>query len=129
MASLPLALMQDTNKGKTKAKDHSIYRLLSKMPNRDTTAYEFWHMYVVNLMLTRGAYAKIVRDQNGYIRELWNIPTANVSKYFNRKTGERYIVVSTGKKSSETLYEGQFMYTQGFRFSDERDPLNPIFSR
>lgn len=126
MASLPLSLMTETNRGKVKAKDHNIYKLLSKMPNPQTTAYEFWHMYIVNLMLTRGAYAKVIRDRNGFIRELWNIPTANVSKYTNSKTGERYIVVTFGQNYSETLYEGQYMYTQGFRFGDSRDPLNPI---
>ena len=78
IASLPVNLYQSTNDGRKKAERHPVYRLLYRLPNAETTSYEFWHMYVFNLMLTRGAYAKIVRNQNGYIKELWNIPTRNV---------------------------------------------------
>jgi len=80
MASLPLHLYESTESGKEKATSHPLYKLLNRLPNPYTTAYEFWHMYIFNLMLTRGAYAKIVRDRNGFIKELWNIPTANVFK-------------------------------------------------
>ena len=60
-------------------------------------------------MLSEGAYAKIVRDQNGFIKELWNIPSANVRLDRNKETGERYIdVYSNDGKISERL-EGGFM--------------------
>jgi HK97 family phage portal protein len=126
MASLPFHLYRISDKGREKAKEHPLYKILSKLPNPHTTAYEFWHMYIFNLMLTRGAYAKIVRDRNGFIKELWNIPTANVQKYFNNASGERYIVVHLGEGRTEKLYEGYFMYTPGLRVSSDYDPENPI---
>lgn len=126
MASLPLHLMMETKDGKVKATQHPLYKILHRLPNRYTTAYEFWHMYVFNLMLTRGAYAKIVRDRNGFIKELWNIPTACVSKFFNNMSGERYIVVNLGNNRTETLYEEYFMYTPGLRVSSDIDPENPV---
>lgn len=126
MASLPCNLYQAIEGGSTKADWHPVNKLISKLPNPKTTAYEFWHMYIFNLMLTRGAYAKIVRDRNGYIKELWNIPTANVKKFFNSSSGNRYIIVSLGGDKTETLGEGEFMYTPGLRFSSDIDPENPI---
>jgi HK97 family phage portal protein len=90
------------------------------LPNKETTAYEFWHMYVFNLMLTTGAYAKIERDINGFITGIYNIPTKCVTLH-RGINGERYILVSDGKKQ-ETLREGQFMYTPGLRFQDADDP-------
>ena len=127
IASLPLNLHENTETGKAKAEEHPLYKLLYRLPNRHTTAYEFWHMYVANLMLTRGAYAKVVRDRSGYVRELWNIPTANVSKFFNNTvSGERYINVHLGGDSVDTLREGDFMYTPGMRISSDIDPENPI---
>lgn len=126
MASLPLHLYESTDSGKEKATGHPLYKLLNRLPNPYTTAYEFWHMYIFNLMLTRGAYAKIVRDRNGFIKELWNIPTANVSKFFKGASGNRYIVVSLGEGKTETLIEGEFMYTPGIRFNSDVDPENPI---
>ena len=127
MASLPFHLYERGDAGLTKAETHPVYHLLSKLPNPYTTAYEFWHMYVVNLMLTRGAFAKIVRDRNGFIQELWNIPTANVSTFFhNAISGERYIIVNLGKGQTEILRYGDYMYTPGLRFGSDIDPENPM---
>ena len=125
MASLPLHLYKKDGDGRKKAETHRIYDLLHKLPNPETTAYEFWHMYVFNLMLTPGAYAKIVRDQNGFIREIWNIPTACVVPHRNAKTGERYIIVRAGD-AQETLYDGYFMHTPGLRFFNPDTPEDPI---
>lgn len=126
MASLPLNLYKTGDKGREKAVRHPVYKLLYRLPNRHTTAYEFWHMYIFNLMLTTGAYAKIVRDNSGYIRALWNIPTANVSQMkINKVNGERYIDVVLGGQV-ERLREGQFMYTPGLRFGDAEDPEDAV---
>jgi HK97 family phage portal protein len=132
MASLPLNLYQVTATGREKAEKHRLYKLLHRLPNPETTAYEFWHMYVFNLMLTTGAYARIKRDQNGFITELWNIPTGNVSMRRNSATGERYINVYNesdlqGKWGlADTLYEGYFMFTPGLRFASITNPEDPI---
>lgn len=128
MASLPLNLFVKTANGQQKAGGHPIYKLLNRLPNKETTSYEFWHFYVFNLMLTKGAYAKIVRDSRGVITALWNIPTANVTMYRNVTTGERYIVVVLDpvKGISETLYEENFMYTPGLRFSSDFYTEDPI---
>jgi HK97 family phage portal protein len=130
IASLPLNLFIKSDDGAQKAEGHVLYKLLSRLPNPETTAYEFWHMYIFNLLLTRGAYAKIVRYQAGFnqgkVKQLWNIPTANVSKYFNTVNGERYIVVNLGSGKTETLREGEFMYTPGLRLNSAIDPENPV---
>ncbi len=127
MASLPLNLFKITENGREKAENHNLYKILYRMPNKYTTSYEFWHMYIFNLMLTKGAYAKIVRDRAGYIQELWNIPTANVSDWkYNNVTSERYIVVDLGGGKSEILYDENVMYTPNLRFSSDKDPENPI---
>jgi HK97 family phage portal protein len=132
MASLPLHLYRKTATGREKADDHRLYKLLHSLPNPETTAYEFWHMYVFNLMLTSGGYAKIKRDRNGFITELWNIPTANVALHRNRINGERYIDVYNeielqGKLGLvDRLREGEFMFTPGLRFSSITNPENPV---
>jgi HK97 family phage portal protein len=131
MASLPLNLFRTTANGREKATDHPLYEILYRLPNPETTAFDFWLMYIANLMLTRGAFAKIKRDRNGFIRSLWNIPTANVSKIKrNSINGERYITVylqnRNGQIVTENLREGEFMYTPNLRFSSVDDPEDPI---
>ena len=124
MASLGCNLYKKTSDGWIEFEDHQLYNLLKNMPNYETTAYEFWHMYIFNLMLTTGAYAKIVRDMNGNITEIWNIPTRNISPQRNKVTGERYIDVVYNYQShtgilGERIYESDFMYTPGLRFNND----------
>lgn len=126
IAALPLHLYNNTDSGKKKATEHSLYQLLYMLPNPQTTAFEFWQMYVANLMLTRGAFAKIQRSR-GFITALWNIPTGNVNGInVNTVNGERYIDVSLGDGMTERLREGEFMYTPGFLFSDRHKASDPI---
>lgn len=123
MASLGCHLYKESAAGRERVRAHPLYRMLRMMPNPETTAYEFWHMYVFNLMLTKGAYAKVVRDQNGFIRELWNIPTNSVYPGRNKQTGERFIdVVYKDTSTGERIYWPNFMYTPGLRFADGNDP-------
>jgi len=126
IASLPLNLFQTTANGREKAVKHPLYKLLYRLPNPDVTAYEFWHCYIFNLMLTKGAFAKIVRDRNGFITQLWNIPTANVDYRRNSINNERYIDVYANGKILETLRDGYFLYTPGLRFSNADGPEDPI---
>lgn len=125
MASLPLHLYKQDGDSRVKAERHRIYKLLHRLPNPETTAFEFWHMYIFNLLLTRGAYAKIKRNQNGFIESIWNIPTGIVRPYRNGKTGEKYIEVAT-QDGPEILYDGYFMHTPGLRLFDANNPEDPI---
>lgn len=126
MASLPMHMMRATEQGAVKATEHRLYRMVGTLPNPYTTAYEFWQCLVANLLLTRGGYAKIERDRNGYVTALWNIPTRNVAyEGTNARTGEPYIQV-TDDGATETLYPGEFLRVQGFRFSEGDEAENPL---
>lgn len=120
IASLGCHLYEYTEKGKKRAVDNSLYKLLRTLPNPDTTAYEFWHMYVFNLMLTSGAYAKIVRDNRGKVKEIWNIPTSQVRLSRNQETGERYLIVNMPNGQQQAIYD--FMFTAGLRFDNPDNP-------
>jgi HK97 family phage portal protein len=78
-------------------------------------------------MLTRGAFAKILRDYRGFIIGLLNIPTGNVSGvHINRINGERYIIATFWDGHQETIREGEFMYTPNLRFTSDIDPEDPV---
>lgn len=120
MASLGCHLYKETDNGKERAKSSPLYKLLRYMPNPETTSFDFWHMYIFNLMLTNGGYAKIVRDASGFIKEIWNIPSCSANLQRDMNTGERYLDVVLNKKI-DRLYEGYFMYTPSLRFTDAED--------
>jgi HK97 family phage portal protein len=122
MASLGCHLYQTIGNSRERATNHPLYKMLRMMPNSETTAYEFWHMYIFSLMMTTGAYAVIERDRNGFRTAVWNIPTRNAVMSRNRTTGERYIEVWSDGKRSAPIYEPNFMFTPGLRFSDGNNP-------
>ena len=126
MASLPLHMFESMDgRRKDKAIQHPLYNLVYCLPNEYTTAYDFWQMFVANLLLTRGGFAKIVRNNRGRIVSIWNIPTANVSGVSETSDGKRYITVST-TEGSERLLAGEYLYVPNFRFSDDTTPNDPI---
>ncbi len=124
MASLPIHLFEHTENGKQMKRDHPVFNLLYVLPNRYTTAYDLFQMFVTNLLLTRGAFLKIVRNRRGQVTELWNIPTNAVSGPYVTDD-DCYIIVSNNDET-ETLYDGQFVYVPSFRFTSVKDPLDPI---
>ena len=126
MASLPLHLFESADgKRKDKAREHPLYSLVYALPNEYTTAYEFWQMFVANMLLTRGGFAKIERDNRGNVTALWNIPTANVAGVYETKRGGRCITVATSE-GGETLLAGEYLYVPNFRFTSDRSPSDPI---
>lgn len=127
IGTLPLHLFRNTDKGKEKASRHRLYRLVYALPNPQTTAFEFWQMFTANLLLTRGAFAKIQRDPAGHIQALWNIPTGKVSGiHVNEVSGERYIDVTLDAGIMERLREGEFLYAPGFLFNDRNQANDPM---
>jgi HK97 family phage portal protein len=126
MASLPLKLLERTDTGDTLPSEEPLADMIDILPNKYTTAYSFWHMYVFNLMLTPGAYAKIQRDPNGFIIALWNIPTASVKERSNSANGEPYIDVWSNGTYLERLRFGEYMFTPGLLFTSSANPIDPI---
>lgn len=128
MASLPLHLYRRDKSGKEKAQDHPLYNLVYALPNQHTTAYEFWQMFIANLLLTKGGFAKISRDRRGFIAGIYNIPSYCATLEVNEISGERYLDVQLANGQKERLHEfsGEFMYVPGFKFADADKAENPI---
>lgn len=128
IATLPLHLFENTPEGRVKRREHPLYNILYVQPNRYTTAYEMWQMFVANLLLTRGGFLRIKRNGRGQVTALWNIPTCRVSGVHEMDNGQRYIIVSDGTKDgeTETLLDDEFLYVPNFRYSDDLRPEDPM---
>lgn len=62
------------NGGKTRATEHSLYRLLHTQPNPEQTSYEFRQMLMGHLATWGNAYAEIDATRDGRVRALWPLP-------------------------------------------------------
>lgn len=61
IGSLPFSLYETTASGRTVAKEHPLYRVLTRRPNRYQTRVEFWESMALNLAISGNAYAIIQR--------------------------------------------------------------------
>lgn len=126
MASLGIALYKRTDKGKLKAVNHPIYELIHYMPNPETTAFDFWVMYIVNLLLTGDGFAYIQRDGNARVKALWNLPSGNVRIRHNEETNELYYLVKDKDGAWVKYYPENILHTRGMRFNSTEKSVNPV---
>lgn len=126
ISSLPCVLYKRLQKGKEKADNIDLYHLLHYLPNNETTAAEFWEMYIWNLELTGYGFAYIERDINGFIKALWNVPTANIKIYRNKTTKEKYYTITDNGQESAPIYSENMMVTVGKRFQNTDSVIDPV---
>jgi len=128
MASLRVSLFErmPDGKGKKKAIDHKLHELLHDLPNSSTTAFDFWTMYIANLLLTGDGIAVVRRDGNGTVTALWNVPSGNVTIHTNAVTGEVYYVIKDDQGAEQIFYSENILHTRGMRFNSTTKSIDPI---
>ena len=94
VAGLPLHLYRFTDadeKGKEKAKDHPLYRILYRQPNPEMTSFSFREVMMTHLLLWGNCYAQIIRDGKNGILGLYPLLPENVEVDRNEK-GQIYYI-------------------------------------
>ena len=71
VASLPLFLYRREKDKNTKAQEHPLYEVLHDLPNNEMTSFNFREVMMTSLLLYGNAYARIIRDKAGHVKELW----------------------------------------------------------
>jgi HK97 family phage portal protein len=81
IASLPLFVYErngDVEGNKTLARGTPLWNLLHDSPNRRNTPMEFWQYMLLNFLLRGNAYARLVRNENGEVIEMWPLSADQV---------------------------------------------------
>lgn len=71
IASLPLFVYRDGEKGKKKDKKHPLYPLLHLRPNPEQTRIQMWEALMAHLLLWGNCYCHIQQDMLGRPIALW----------------------------------------------------------
>ena len=74
IASLPLFVYEragDDQGNKTLARGTNLWQLMHENPNRRHTPMEFWQFMLLNFLLRGNAYARLVRNTNNEVIEMW----------------------------------------------------------
>ncbi len=81
VASLPTIIYRrtDDGRGKERASDMPLYRVLKLSPNDEMGAYDFKQALMICALLWGNGYAEIQYDQNGRPVALWPIPPWRVT--------------------------------------------------
>ena len=78
VASLPLFLYRNEKDKNTKAREHPLYEVLHDLPNGEMTSFNFREVMMTSLLLYGNAYARIIRDKSGHVKELWYLKPQNM---------------------------------------------------
>jgi HK97 family phage portal protein len=70
VAQLPALLYERLPRGKRRATQLRLYRLLHSLPNEETTAFEFWEYLIHSAALRGNGYAQILRTNGGEVESL-----------------------------------------------------------
>lgn len=106
VASLPLFVYEEITRGKRKAKDHKLYKLLHSQPNSEMTSFTYRSTSMAHITTWGNAYSEIETDRNGEPVALWPIPPWRV-KVMRTKQGDLFYRVrlpNSGKKKDIPAY-------------------------
>ena len=71
VASLPLAVYEDTGSGSRKATEHYLYRLLHDEPNSEMTSFVYREVMLSHLLLWGNSYSQIIRSGKNKVAGLY----------------------------------------------------------
>jgi HK97 family phage portal protein len=119
MASLPFIVYERQEpRGKNRATNHPLYRLLHDEPNPEMDAYNYIESMVYHLIANNGnAYSYIdFEDDNVTIKHLWLMNPDRTSKKRDEATREIYYEYQTEKDGLVKLPAYRVWHIPGFGF-------------
>jgi len=102
VASLPLILFKRNGEDRQRATDHPLYKVLHDQANEQQTALEFREYMMAAVLLRGNAYAKIIRGNDGQVRELLPLSPDRVT-VLRVGTGLGYEYITLDGKVSRLL--------------------------
>lgn len=115
LASLPLPTYRRKQpRGKERARDHYLYDVLQYEPNPEMTSFDFRKVMQGQLELFGNAYANIVYDMAGRVKELWPIPSVYVRPRRNDSNQLLVYDISVPNGTPRTLLASEMFHLRGF---------------
>jgi|6_EtaG_2_1085325.scaffolds.fasta_scaffold05590_2 HK97 family phage portal protein len=78
VASLPCLVYERSENGKRRAYSHPYYSLFHDAPSPEQTAFSFFETMMGHVLSWGNAYAELVRDGRGEVREIYPIPPQKI---------------------------------------------------
>ena len=107
IGSLPLHLYKRTPEGRERNTEHSLARVLHDAPNERQSALEFREMLTANMLLRGNAYARIIRGNDGQVKQLLPLHPDRV-RVLELDNGRLGYEVGTNEKTEKLIQEDVF---------------------
>lgn len=111
IGTLPLHLYRREGRRKEVATDHPLYELLHDQPNALMSAVQMREQMEAALLLEGNAYARVVRDNQGVVKEIIPIHPSRV-RVRESKSGRNLVYIIDGGK--ERYLSGDIWHVTGF---------------
>lgn len=115
IATLPLIMYRRLSRGKERAPDHPLWRVLHDEPNPEMSSVEFWEALVAHVLLWGNAYAEVQLDGGGRVRRLWPL-RPDRTKPIRLQSGELAYEVTLATGERRTLRADQVLHIRGLGF-------------
>jgi HK97 family phage portal protein len=111
-ASLPAILYRRLRRGKERATEHPLYRVLHDVSNPEQTSVDFRSMMMAYVLLYGHAYAEISRNGAGEVKELWPLIPTQVTAVRNKRN-ELVYQVSLSDGTIHNLAASRVLHVSG----------------
>ena len=126
IASLPCNLKKE-EKGKTvNATEHPLYEVLHDIPNYEMTSFTLREAMMTSLLLWGNAYARIIRDGQKHVKELWFLKPQNMVVERDYQTKKIKYTYSDSDSGKTVIYKPeQILHILGLSY-DGIKGMSPI---
>ena len=123
LASLPLITYRRVGRAKNRATNHSLYPVLHDQPNDEHNAFNFWELLAGHLGTWGNAYAQIMRDGAGRVRQLWPLRPDRMKA--ERVNGKKVYTYLKNGVEPVPFQQGDILHIMGFG-SDGLTGYSPV---
>jgi len=126
VASLPLFLYKQDGENKIKAREHPLYEVLHDMANEEMTSFMFREVMMTSLLLYGNAYARIIKDKNGHVKELWYLKPQNMEVERESESGILIYTYNDNDNNRTLVYKAkQIIHIVGLSYDGVKG-ISPI---
>lgn len=117
-SSLPLILYHRLARGKERAVDHPLYRLIHDEPNPEMTSMVWREIVMGHLLGWGNHFSQLIYDARGIVREIWPLNPANME--IGRKDGERIYLYRNMQGKQIAFTQDQILHIPAMSFDGLR---------
>ena len=116
IASLPLAVYEETETGSHKATEHPLYRILHDEPNHEMTSFVLREVMLSHLLLWGNSYCQIIRTGKNHIAGLYPLLPDRMEVDRDSKTGALIYTYTTTEGNAVKLKPSDVLHIPGLGF-------------